>query len=149
MATTKNVSGKVAAGVGAGLAAVGAAAAAGYYYYASPAAKKHRKIAAKWATDMKKEAMRDAKSFKEDSEKGFAKIVDTVAKGYKGAKAINAADVQRAAMELKSNWDMIQREMKRSGKKTASKTKAVVKKAATKSKQAVGKVVAKAKKAAK
>jgi hypothetical protein len=149
MATKKSSNGKVAAEIGAGLIAAGAAAAAGYYYYGSAGAKKHRKIAAKWATDMKTEVMRDAKNFKEDSAKGFAKIVDTVASTYKGARAINAADVKRAATELKDNWDAVQREMKRTGKKSVSKTKAVVKKAAAQSRKSVSKVVKKAKKAAK
>lgn len=147
MATKQSSKGKVAVEIGAGLIAAGAAAAAGYYYYGSAGAKKHRKIAAKWATDMKKEVIRDAKSFKEDNAKGFAKIVDTVASTYRDARSINAADVKRAAAELKANWDTIQREMKRSGKKSISKTGAVAKKAATAGKKSVKKIVQKIKKA--
>ena len=97
----KTSKGKIAAEIGAGLAAAGAAAAAGYYFYGSKAAKKHRKIAAKWAGDMKNEVIREAKSLKKINPKDFAKVVDTVASTYRGVASVNAADLKRAANELK------------------------------------------------
>lgn len=108
---TKN-GGKTAVKIGAGLAVVAATAAAGYYFYASKGAKKHRKIAAKWANNMKSEVMREAKKLENASPKTFAAIVDRVAETYQGVRSIKANDVKRAAKELKANWDKIQRETK-------------------------------------
>ena len=47
--------------IGAGLATAGAVTAATYYFYGSTVAKKHRRIAAKWAIDMKKEVIRETR----------------------------------------------------------------------------------------
>lgn len=96
--------------IGVGLAA---AAVAGYYFYASKGAKKHRKIAAKWATNMKNEVIKEAKLLENMSPKAFATIVDRVAKTYQKAKSINSEDVKRAATELKANWNTIQQKTKR------------------------------------
>lgn len=124
--------GKVAAGIGAGMLAVGAAAA-GYYFYASPKAGKHRKLAAKWARDMKQEVMRDAKRLGAMSAKDFAKIVDGVAVAYRSARSVDAAELRRAANELKANWHMMHQELHKStGKKAAPAKKKAVKKAAKK-----------------
>lgn len=123
---------KLALEIGAGLVAAGAAAVAGYYFYGSKDAKKHRKIAAKWATDMKKEVVQEAKRLEKVSPGEFAAIVDRVAKTYQVARKVNAADVKRAAKELKENWSVIQHETKRTVRKTASRAKATVKKAAKK-----------------
>lgn len=109
--------------VGAGLVAAGAAAAAGYYFYGSKNAKKHRKIAAKWADDMEKEVVREAKRLEKSSPEAFAAVVDRVANMYRGARSVNAADVKRAANELKANWDMVQRETKRTVRKSVSRAK--------------------------
>ncbi len=121
--------GKTASRIGAGLVAAGAAAAAGYYFYGSTHAKKHRKIAAKWAADMKKEAVKEAKNLKNASPEAFAAVVDRVAKTYQGVRSIKVGDVKRAANELKANWDMIQRETKRTVRTSASRAKATVKRA--------------------
>jgi hypothetical protein len=114
--------------IGAGLAAAGAATAAGYYFYGSTAAKKHRKIAAKWATDMKKEVVREAKRLGETSPKAFAAIVDRVAKTYALARAVDAAELKRAASELKANWETVQREAVRTARKSVSHAKKTLKK---------------------
>lgn len=125
---TKNTR-KTAIEIGVGLVAAGAAAAAGYYFYGSKNAKKHRKIAAKWATAMKKEVVEEAKNLKNTSPKAFATVVDRVAKTYQGIRSIDSIEVKRAAKELKANWDMIQRETKRTVRKSASRAKATVKRA--------------------
>lgn len=114
--------------IGAGLVAAGAAAAAGYYFYGAKGAKKHRKIAAKWATDMKKEVIKEAKKLEAASPKAFANIVDRVAKTYQAARNVDAAEVKRAAKELKENWDSVQKETKRTVRKGVSRAKKVVKK---------------------
>jgi hypothetical protein len=112
--------------VGAGLIAAGAAAAAGYYFYGSKKAKEHRKIAAQWADDMKKEVIKEAKRLEKTSPEAIAAVVDRVAKIYRGARSVNAADVQRAANELKANWGMVQRETKRTVRKSVSRVKKTV-----------------------
>lgn len=123
----KKTTGKILAEVGAGLAAVGAAAAAGYYFYGSDNAKKHRKVVVKWADDMKKEVLKEAKRLGSSTPKAFAVVVDRVAKTYEGARAIDTAEVKRAAKELKANWDMIQHEAKRTVRKSVSRAKATAK----------------------
>ena len=137
----KTKKGKVAAEIGAGLLAAGAAAAAGYYFYGSKNAKKHRKIAAKWANDMKREVIREAKSLKKVSEKDFANIVDAATDAYKGVRSVDAADLKRAASELKSNWKMVQREIQEAGRKNVSRAKFVGKKALVRGKKTVKKIV--------
>jgi len=119
---------KTAIEIGAGLAVAGAAAAAGYYFYGSTSAKKNRKIVAKWATDMKKEVIKEAKKLEATSPKAFANIVDRVSKTYQAARTVDVAEVKRAAKELKENWDAVQKETKRTVRKSVSRAKTVVKK---------------------
>lgn len=123
--TTGN--GKTAMKIGAGLAVAAATAAAGYYFYGSKKAKSHRKIAATWAIDMKNEVIQEAKRLKKASPKAFAAAVDRVAKTYQNARSIKTADVKRAAKELKANWEMVQREAKRTATKSISQAKKTVK----------------------
>ena len=141
---------KTAAEIGAGILAAGAAAAAaGYYFYGSKQAKKHRKIVAKWAGDMKKEVVREAKRLNKIDSREFAKVVDTVANAYKGARSINAADLKRAANELKSNWKMVQSEIQKTSRKSVSHAKVVGEKVLARGKKTVNKVVRKTKARAK
>ncbi len=121
--------GNTAMKIGAGLVAAGAAAAAGYYFYGSRGAKKHRKIAAKWANDMKKEVAKEVKRLEKTDPKEFAAIVDRVAKTYQSVRSVDAADVKRAASELKANWKMLARETKRTVHKSVSRAKAAKKRA--------------------
>ena len=95
MKKTKKTKGtsKTAMEIGAGLVAVGAAAAAGYYFYGSKKAKSHRKIAAKWAVAMKNDVIKEAKHLEKTSPKAFAAIVDRVAETYRGARAVDVAEV--------------------------------------------------------
>lgn len=140
----KTSKGKIAIKIGTGLAAAGAAAAAGYYFYGSKKAKEHRKIAAKWATDMKKEVIREAKLLKNINPRNFAKVVDTVVRTYDGVRSVNAADLKRAANELKSDLKMIQHEIQQTGRKNVSRAKVVGKRVLTHSKKTVKKIVTKA-----
>jgi hypothetical protein len=143
---TKN--GKVAAEIAAGLVAAGAAAAATYYFYGSKKAKAHRKVAAKWATSMKQEVIKETKRLKDVTPAQFAKVVDTVASTYQGVRSINAADVKRAANELKSNWDMVQEELHTRGTKTVARAKNVGAKTLASAKKAVKKKAVKSRKKA-
>lgn len=126
--TSKKVSnaGKTAIKIGAGLVAAGAAAAAGYYFYGSKGAKKHRKIAAKWAADMQKEVVREAKKLEKMTPGQYAALVDRIAKTYQSVRSIQPADVKRAANELKENLAAVQKETKRTVRKGITRAKAVV-----------------------
>jgi hypothetical protein len=106
--------------VGAGLAAA-SAAAAGYYFYASKSAKKHRKIVAKWAGDMKRDIVKEAKLLETRSPKAVNAIVDRVAKTYEVARSIDTEQIRRAARELKENWDKLQTTSKPKARKRAPK----------------------------
>ncbi|MFA6414865.1 MAG: hypothetical protein WC217_01930 [Candidatus Paceibacterota bacterium] len=110
--------------IGAGLLAAGtAAAAAGYYFYGSAKAKSHRKIAAKWATAMKNEVIRETKRLEKVSPKAFAAVVDRVAKTYQSVRSVDVEEVKRAAKELKANWDVIRSETRRTAKKAVARAK--------------------------
>ncbi|MHB8660703.1 MAG: hypothetical protein ACYC75_02055 [Minisyncoccota bacterium] len=139
----KTTKGKIAAGMAVGLAAVGALAATGYYFYGSKHAKAHRKITAKWATDMKREVIRETKRLKKVSPREFEKIVDRVASTYRGFRSVNAADLKRATNELKSNWDMVQREAQKTARANISHAKVVGQRAFAASKKTMKKVVKK------
>lgn len=126
---------KKAVKVGAGVAAATAVAgAAGYYFFASKNAKENRKIAAKWAGDLKKKAVAEVKMLKKATPKAFSAIVDKAAKAY---AHVDAAELKKAARELKANWKQVQAEfapvkasVKKAAKKVAPKTaKKVAKKA--------------------
>ena len=140
---TTNNKGKIAAEIAAGLIAAGAVAAAGYYFYGSKNAKKHRGAAVKWANDMKREVIREAKRVKNIDAKDFAKVVDTVAGTYRGVRSINAADLKRAANELKTNWKMIQHEAGQETRQSVSGAKRIGKRAVARSKKTVKKVARK------
>lgn len=116
----KSGKGKITLKISAGLVAAGAVAAAGYYFYGSEKAKKHRKIASKWAANMKKEVLQEAKKLEDVSSKTIAVVVDRVAKTYRADRTTDAADLKRAATELKTNWEKLQREAKRAVKKKIS-----------------------------
>jgi hypothetical protein len=147
----------MATGVGAGLVAAAAAAGAGYYFYFSKEAKAHRKVAAKWATDLKREVVRQAKKAKELEQDTVHAIVDKAAAAYRGVKSIDAAHLMTAAGELKDNWTEIKRELAAAGRRSkalvagttrkvrsvAFKAKSTAKRAGTSAKKAVKKATKK------
>jgi hypothetical protein len=127
---TKKVQKKGGKGLAIGALAAGAAAAAaaGYFFYASPDAKKNRKIAVKWAGDMKKDVVREAKKLKNIDKAQLASIVDEAAAAYTSVKNVDKKDIVKAAKELKANWKMLAAELPRVSVKKAAKS--VAKKAA-------------------
>lgn len=131
------------AGLGlAALAAAGAAAAAGYYFYASENAPKHRKIATKWAADMKREVVKEAKKLQKVDKVAVMKIVDKAAKAYAAnAPKIDKAALLQAAKELKAHWDDL-RDEAGGAVKTASKTAARTVKTAKKAVKKAAKKIA-------
>ncbi len=123
--------------VGAGVIAAGAAAAAaGYYFYASTNAKQNRKVAAKWATSLKQDVLKQAKKLKDMDKKQMISIIDTAASTYSSVKNLDRKDLDRAAKELKNNWQELVAELQGvKGTVRARALKAVkkaVKKSATK-----------------
>lgn len=110
-----------------GVLAAAALAAAGYYFYASKNAKKNRQVAAKWAIDMKRDVVKRAKALKNVDRAAVAAIVEQSARAYKGVRGLDRGEVERAAKELKKNWQKIAAELKRGGAKVKSAAKHVTK----------------------
>jgi len=133
------------------LAAVASAAgmAAGYYFFAAKDAKRNRKLATKWADDLKADVMKRAQKLKTVDRASFAGIIDSASKAYKGARNLSQKDLMHAADELKENWQKLHAELKQKGvfaqreatktmgaatrtiRKTAKKVSARVKKVVT------------------
>lgn len=125
MANTKKI-----AGVGAGLIGAAAAAAAGYYFYATKDAKKNRKLAAKWATDLKRDVVREAKKLQNVDRAKMLKIVDTAATAYETVRSVDKKDLTGAVKELKKNWQELARELGVGAKGAKKKITKAVKKLA-------------------
>lgn len=138
MAGTKDTAArKRGAAAAALLAATAAAGAAGYYFYASKDAAKHRRIAAKWANDLKNDVVKQAKKVKTINKNTVAKIVDEAAAAYQGVRNLDRGALKRAVAELKNNWDRIEKEIK--GAKTPTKKTAATRGAKKVKKTAGGK----------
>lgn len=135
----KKVQNNTRAGMGlAALAAGAAAAAAGYYFYASENAPKNRKIASKWAGDMKRDVIREAKKLQKIDKAAVVRLVDQASQAYaKNGPKIDKAALLKAASELKRHWDELRNEAgdairpaKKAAKKAAKKiTRSAKKKA--------------------
>lgn len=142
----KGMSMEQMAGVGALAAAAAGAAAAGYYFYASEDAPKHRRIAAKWANDLKKDVMKEAKKLKAMDQKALHAIIAMASKKYEAIQKIDNKDIAKAVKELKANWQHLAVEMQKAVKKAKKVAKKVApKKAAKKSVKKVAKKAAKKK----
>jgi hypothetical protein len=135
---TKKTAGAVGTGLGV-LAAAAGAAAAGYYFYGSEDAEKNRKIAAKWAANMKADVIKQAKKVKNIDRKTLESIVVNAQRTYMAAKNMDQKEVTRAAKELKANWQEVMKELtkgtssaKKAVKTAAKKSVKTVKKAAKK-----------------
>lgn len=122
--------------LGKGVLAAAALAAVGYYFYASKDAKKNRQVAAKWAIDMKRDVVKRAKALKNVDRAAVAAIVEQSARAYKGIRGLDRKEVERAARELKKNWQKIAAELKKGGasvrgaaKRAGKRGQAAVKKA--------------------
>jgi len=110
-----------------GVLAAAALAAAGYYFYASKNAKKNRQVAAKWAVDMKRDVVKRARALKNVDRAAVAAIVEQSARAYKGMRGLDRSEVERAAKELKKNWQKIAAELKKGSAKVKSTAKHVTK----------------------
>lgn len=122
---------KAAAGLAAAAAAAGAAAA-GYYFYASKDAKENRKLAAKWARDMKDDVVKQAKKVQDIDRAQLLKIIDGAVASYETVRSVDRDDLRTAAKELKNNWQLLSEEVLGRSKKTAKKSTGRAKKATKK-----------------
>ena len=114
--------------VGLGVAAaVAAAAAAGYYFYASKGAAKHRRLAASWATKMKKEVVIRAAELKSMNKATILNVIGQASKAYATMKTVNQEELMRAARELKANWQEVKKEVETAKNKVLSKGKKATK----------------------
>ena len=105
---------KKAVAVGAGIAAL-AAAAAGVYFMTGKNAKNRKKVSA-WAGKMQKDVVRELNKAQKASRDNYHKIVDQVAKNYKGLKNVSPAELALVAAQMKGHWASIQSEMKDAAK---------------------------------
>ncbi len=111
-----------------GVLAAGAVAA-GYYFYKSPDAKKHRRIASRWTGQFKKDVLAAARKTKQIDRKTIDGIIGQAAQAYRGMKQVDRAELERAARELKRNWQNVAREIGRSISATKKTVKQTAKKA--------------------
>lgn len=137
--------GKVALGVGAGLAAL-AAAGAGYYFYAAKDAAKNRKKAAAWAKGMKNDVVKAAKKVEQLDKKAIHAIVANIEAAYRKAKNVRPEDVGQLAEELRTHWEKVKAEATKGVKKGTRVAKSSAKRAAVAAKKAAIKAKKPAKK---
>jgi hypothetical protein len=119
--TNGNITKKQAAGLGAlaATAVTAGATAVGYYFYASKDAVKHRKIAAKWASSLKDDVIKQARKMKAFDKKMLTAVITEASKKYAAMNAIDKKDVAQAVKELRANWQNVAAEIQRGAKKTA------------------------------
>src|SRR3990167_8132333 len=106
MKTSKKV------GIGVGWAAAAAAAAAGAYFLYGKDGAKHRKAVKGWMLKARGEVMEKMEKLDRISEAKYKEIVDSVIRGYKGARKASPAKLAMVAAELKSHWNSIRRGFK-------------------------------------
>jgi uncharacterized protein HemX len=125
MATVKKTAAAAGAGLGI-LAAAAGAAAAGYYFYGSEEGKKHRKIAAKWAGNMKADVIKQAKKVQNVDRKAIEGIIMSASKTY---------------MSAKNHWQEVMKELGKGAKSAQKTVKTAAKKSVKTVKKAAKKVV--------
>lgn len=118
---TTNNTGAIAAGIGAGVAAL---AAAGYFLF-GPKGVKNRKAIKGWTLKMKGEVLEKIEKLKEVTPELYEKVIDEVGAKYLKAKGVGMEEVQAISADLKKYWKAI-------AKDASPKVKKVVKKAAKK-----------------
>lgn len=100
---------KQAFAIGAGVAAI-AAAAVGTYYLTGKHAKNRKKLA-KWAGNMQTDIAKEIGKASKVTKSNYNKIVDQVAKNYKGIKSVSAPELNSLVSDLKKHWDVINKEV--------------------------------------
>lgn len=95
---------------GVGLSAI-ALVAGTYFLYGSKEAVKNRKKVKGWMLKAKGEVLDKVEKLKSIDEATYGKLIDTVSEKYKKVKAINLADVEGLAKELKGHWKNLKKEV--------------------------------------
>jgi hypothetical protein len=118
--------------IGGAITAATLAAAAGAYLLSD---KKTKAKAKKWAIEVRKEVVKNAKIAKQLGEKEYGRMVDEAIKRHAAFENLTAADVIKEGKALKAEWKKIQAEAKKMAKSYAPK-KAAAKKPVRKEKPA-------------
>jgi len=134
----KKSSQRKAIGIGAGaVAAAALAAAAGAYFLSGKEGAKRKAAMKAWAVKARNEVAKQAKTAKRLSEAQYKIMVDRAVKKYGRLEDMSAADMMRAAADIKAEWDNVKKHAKmmamemQSGRGTA-KRKPAKRKAAKK-----------------
>jgi hypothetical protein len=110
--TKSHVSGKVVLG----LAAIAAGAAGAYFLYGTKDGAKMKKQIKGWTVKMKGEVIHKMESMKDVSEENYHMLIDEVQKKYRGAKSIDASELDSLVAELKTHWKNIKKEFEKGQK---------------------------------
>ena len=105
------------------LGTLAAGAAAGYYFYGHKDAEEHRKTAAKWSRSFKAEVERQMQNAKIMDREVVADAVDKAVGVYERLRAVDSAELLRAARELKEHWKTLSAELGKKGKQEVSVAK--------------------------
>ncbi len=108
--------------VGAGVTAAALlAAAAGAYFLSGKEGKKRKAKMKSWAVKARKEVARQAKMARRLSEMEYKRIVDRAVKKYGRLDSMSAADMMRAAQDLRSEWAHVKKHAKMMAKRMMPK----------------------------
>ena len=86
------------------------AAAGAYFLYGTKEGARQRKRIRGSALRMKGEVLKKIENLKDVNEETYRKIIDAVAKKFKGQKNLNTAEVTALVDELKSHWKNLRRQ---------------------------------------
>ncbi len=115
----KKSTGKKAAGIGLGVAA--ALAAGAYFLYGSKEGAKRRAKIKGWMLKAKGEVLERLEKAKEVNQKTYHKIVDDVAKKYKGLTNVDLKELEGLKKDMKKHWKNIQKQISEGEKKSGRK----------------------------
>ena len=115
--------------------ALGALAAAGYYFYASKNAKQHRKQAARWSEQFKKEVIKQIDSAKATNQTAVASAIDKAAEMFESLRAVDRSELLDAARELKAHWRELSQDIAKEGARSIRSVKKSFKRVAGGSKK--------------
>jgi hypothetical protein len=122
MATHKKKHTQRNVAIGAGLALAAASVAAAYFLSGKEGAKRRKEIKG-WMVKAKGEVLQRMEQAKDMNEKMYATIVDQVSSQYRGAKQIDAKDIQAFAKEMKGYWRDIKKSVSKERPKAARRSK--------------------------
>jgi hypothetical protein len=101
----KSHAGEVAAGVG-----LAAAAAGVYYLFKTKSGAKARASAARWASGLQKDVLKELKNVTAAGEKEYKKVIHDVAERYEKLKGIDSKDLASLVRDLEGHWSAVRKE---------------------------------------